>query len=336
MQFLHISLLLEDLAKDRVDANKPREEGLSYTIDKLRSFDKDNFEILAPMVDVVKIYSAFPLLIPDPLLEKKIKFYHDYDIMVSTGSTLTEFAISEDAFDKFLKESARIGFDIIEIGENNIELDKDRKKVITDSILSADLRFNWKIGKKDPRHQLRVDIALSKVEEAISVGAKKVILEANEGINVGIYNESGAIRWNYLAALTAKYPPNTFIFEAPLESQQSALVAEFGQRVNLAEIAMDHVASIESQRRGFLSKSSFGMSFMQKDIGGGPASKFIYYLINTKYPIEQTDLISITRLPRRTIQSAIEDLRGQGFIIERNSLEDTRRKVYYPVQSEWL
>ena len=74
MQFLHISLLLEDLAKDRVDANKPREEGLSYTIDKLRSFDKDNFEILAPMVDVVKIYSAFPLLIPDPLLEKKIKF----------------------------------------------------------------------------------------------------------------------------------------------------------------------------------------------------------------------------------------------------------------------
>jgi phosphosulfolactate synthase len=329
-------LLLEDLAKDRVDVMKPREEGLSYTIDKLRSFDRENFEILAPMVDVVKIYSAFPLLIPDALLEKKIKFYHDYDIMVSTGSTLTEFAILEDAFDKFLKECVRVGFDIIEIGENNIELDKDKKKMITDSILSADLKFNWKIGKKDPRHQLRVDIALSKVEQAISVGAIKVILEANEGVNVGIYNESGAIRWNYLAALTAKYPPNTFIFEAPLESQQSALVAEFGQRVNLAEIAMDHVASVESQRRGFLSKSSFGMSFMQKEIGGGPASKFIYYLINTKYPIEQTDLISITRLPRRTIQSAIEDLRGQGFIIERNSLEDTRRKVYYPVQSEWL
>ena len=82
---------------------------------------------------------------------------------------------------------------------------------------------------------------------------------------------------------------------------------------------MDHVASIESQRRGFLSKSSFGMSFMQKEIGGGPASKFIYYLINTKYPIEQSDLINITHLPRRTIQSAIEDLRDQGFIIERNT-----------------
>ncbi len=61
-----------------------------------------------------------------------------------------------------------------------------------------------------------------------------------------------------------------------------------------------------------------------------------FYLINTKYPIEQSDLINITHLPRRTIQSAIEDLRDQGFIIERNSLDDTRRKVYFPVQSEWL
>ena len=175
-----------------------------------------------------------------------------------------------------------------------------------------------------------------KIDEAIRVGAKKVILEANEGISVGIYDQNGSIIWNYVAALTAKYPPNTFIFEAPLASEQSALIAEFGQRVNLAEITIDNVASVESQRRGFLSKSSFGMSFSQKEIGGGPASKFIYYLIKTKHPIEQSDLIGITHLPRRTVQSAIEDLTKQGFIIERNSLDDSRRKVYYPVKSEWL
>ena len=109
-----VSVLLDDLAKDRVDSKKPREEGLTLSIEKLRTFDRENFEILAPMIDVIKIYSAFPLLIPDSLLQKKIKFYHDCDIQVSTGSTLTEFAVSEDSFDKFLKESARVGFDIIE------------------------------------------------------------------------------------------------------------------------------------------------------------------------------------------------------------------------------
>ena len=38
----------------------------------------------------------------------------------------------------------------------------------------------------------------------------------------------------------------------------------------------------------------------------------------------------------RTIQSAIEELKEQGLIIEKNSLEYTRRKVYMPIQSEWL
>lgn len=328
--------MLDDLVKDRVDNKKPRQEGLTLTVDKLQSFDKETLKLLAPFVDEIKIHNTYPLLISDDLLQKRISYYHDFNIIVSTGSTLTEYAISGNYFDKFIKESASVGFDIIEIGENSIDLDIDSKKKISDSILSAGLKFNWKVGKKDPRHQLGIDNILLKVDEALNVGANKVILEANEGISVGIYDQNGSVIWNYVAALTTKYPPNTFIFEAPLPSEQSALIAEFGQRVNLAEIIIDNIASVESQRRGFLSKSSFGMSFTQKEIGGGPASKFIYYLIKTKHPIEQTDLINLTHLPRRTIQSAIEDLRKQGFIVERNSLDDNRRKVYYPVQSEWL
>jgi len=328
--------MLDDLFKGRVDGKKPRQEGLTLTVDKLESFDRENFEILAAFIDQIKIYNTYPLLISNNLLQKRISYYHNFDIKVSTGSTLTEYAISENSLEKYIKECAKMGFDIIEIGENNIDIDIDKKKKISNSILSADLTFNWKIGKKDPRHQIGIDNTLLRIEDVIKVGAKKVILEANEGISVGIYDQNGSVIWNYVAALTAKYPPNTFIFEAPLPTQQSALIAEFGQRVNLAEINIDSVASVESQRRGFLSKSSFGMSFSQKEIGGGPASKFIYYLIKTRNPIEQGDLIGITHLPRRTVQSAIEDLKNQGFIIERNSLDDSRRKVYYPVKSEWL
>ena len=62
----------------------------------------------------------------------------------------------------------------------------------------------------------------------------KIILEANEGFNVGIYDEKGLVKWSFIEALTANYPPGDFIFEVPLELQQSAMIAEFGQRVNLA------------------------------------------------------------------------------------------------------
>src|SRR5829696_6046285 len=302
----------------------------------MQGLDRENLEIIAPLIDMVKIYGAYPLLMSESQLERKIKFYHDYNILVSTGSTITEYAIMENSFDKFVNESTKVGFDIIEIGENNIDLNKEQKKKITDTILSANLDSHWKIGKKDPRHQIGIDKTLLKVEEALNIGADKVILEANEGINVGIYDERGLIKWNFVAALTSKYPPNTFIFEAPLETQQSALIAEFGQRVNLAEVHYDVVASVESQRRGFLSRASFGVYNLSKNPGGSPAAKFVYFVMKSKHPIDQVELMNMTNLPRRTVQSAVEELKSQGLIIERSSLDDARKKLYSPVQFEWL
>ena len=257
MQILHVSKdsMLKDLVKERIDFNKPRKEGLSYVLDKLQGIDTDNFEIVSPMIDVVKIYGVFPLLVPETIIQKRIKFYHEYDILVSTGSTITEYAIMENSFEKYITEAAKIGFDIIEIGENSIDLNLEQKKKIIDSILSQNLTYHWKVGRKDPRHQLGVGKTLEKIEELMEIGNinekasggtnhnhydknnhnNKIILEANEGFNVGIYDEKGLIKWSFIEALTAKYPPSSYIFETPLESQQSAMIAEFGQRVNLAE-----------------------------------------------------------------------------------------------------
>ncbi|HEX7033487.1 MAG TPA: phosphosulfolactate synthase [Nitrososphaera sp.] len=328
--------MLDHLVRSRVDAKKPRKEGLTCTVDKLQGIDKDNFSTIAPFIDVVKIYGVLPMLMSEENLKKKIKFYHDFGVKVSTGSTITEFAISEDSLEKFVREAAKFGFDVVEVGENSIDLSFDQKKRISDTIRSAGLEFQWKVGKKDPRHQLNIDDTLAKIEEAVKIGSKKIVLEANEGVNVGIYDEKALVKWSFVGAITNEYPPNTFIFEAPLESQQSALIAEFGQRVNLAEVHLDAVASVESQRRGFLSKSAFGVSYLRRNPEGGPAAKFIYFVIRTKHPIDQTELVSMSHLPRRTVQAAIDDLKRQGLIIERNSLDDARKKVYQPVQSDWL
>ena len=343
--------MLDDLVKGRVDDKKPRKEGLTYVIDKLNGTYSDNFEILSPMIDVVKIYGIMPLLRPESLLQKRIKFYHDYNVRVSTGSTITEYAIIENSLDRFVTESAKNGFDIIEIGENNIDLDTEQREKIRDLILSKDLGYHWIVGRKDPRHQLGVNRTLEKIEELMKItnetkgfknpnfnnnSINKVILEANEGINVGIYDEKGLVKWSFIEALTARYPPSNFIFETPLEHQQSAMIAEFGQRVNLAAVSIDIIAEVEAQRRGFLSKSSYDISYNRKEPEGGPAPKFIYYIIKTKHPIEQSELIALTHLPRRTIQNAIDELKQQGLVKERNSLDDTRKKIYDPIMSDWL
>ena len=328
--------MLEEYAKNRIDGKKPRKEGRTYIIDKLEGLDKENLEVLAPFIDAVKIYGVLPLLISEETLKKKVKFYHDHNIEVSTGSTISEYMVSENVFERFVEESAKLGFDIIEIGENSTHLNFEQKRKITESILAKQLDVQWKVGKKDPRHQLPLDITLAKIEEAVKLGSDKVVLEANEGINVGIYDEKGFIRWNFVGALTSKFPPSTFIFEAPLESQQSALIAEFGQRVNLAEVRIEAASAVESQRRGFPTKAAFSVSNLSKNPEGSPAAKFVYFVMKSKYPIDQVELMNMTNLPRRTVQSAVEELKSQGLIIERSSLEDARKKLYAPVQSEWL
>ncbi len=328
--------LLDDLVKKRVDSTKPREQGLTHVTDKLHPTNMEDWGLISQFVDVVKINGALPLLAPDSGIAKKIKFYHDLDIRVSAGNTLSEYALIQNSFDRFAKEASKLGFDILEIGENIVDLNFEKKKKLCDIAESYDLEIQWKVGKQDPRHQLDVEDILVKIEEMLKLGSDKIVFEANQGVGVGIYDEHGNIKWSLVGEITNKCPPNKLIFEAPLESQQFGLIAEFGERVNLSEVDMESVSSIESERRGILSKSAFGNINLHEEPEGGPAAKFIYYLIKTKGPIEQSELISLSYLPRRTVQNAVEDLKNQGLVIERTSLNDARKKVYYPIRSEWL
>ena len=75
-----------------------------------------------------------------------------------------------------------MGIDVIEISENNRDLSLDEKEKIIKTIESKDMQYFWKIGRKDPRHQLTVEQILSRTEQSIKLGSNKVILEANEGI----------------------------------------------------------------------------------------------------------------------------------------------------------
>ena len=329
-------IMLDSLTENRVDHKKPRQEGITYIIDKFQGFDKENFEIISPFIDMVKIYGAYPLLISEDHLIKRIDFYHKNNVLVSAGSTLTEYAVRENVFEKFIEESKIAGFDIIEISENNIHLSLEEKKKIVKIIKSHDLKHHWKIGKKDPRRQLTFEETIKRINEALEINQEKIILEANLGYNVGIYDEKGEIKWNLLSAITSKIPPHNIIFEAPLEIQQAVLIAEFGQRVNIGEVKLENVVSIESQRRGFLSKASFSISPVKKGPEGSPATKFVYHIIRNKHPVEQSELIYITNLPRRTVQASIEELRNQGLIIEKNSLDDTRKKIYNLVKDDWI
>ncbi len=161
--------MLDSLIENRVDHTKPRRDGITYIIDKFQGFDKENFEIISPFIDMVKIYGAYPLLISGENLIKRIDFYHKNNVLVSTGSTLTEYAIRENVFEKFIEQCKIAGFDILEISENNIRLSIEEKKKMIKLMQSHNLRHSWKIGKKDPRRQLTLDETIKSLNEALEM-----------------------------------------------------------------------------------------------------------------------------------------------------------------------
>lgn len=63
-----------------------------------------------------------------------------------------------------------------------------------------------------------------------------------------------------------------------------------------------------------------------KNITGGPSVKFVYFIIKSLHPIDQTELMRISELPRRTIQASISELKRQGVIIENLDSKDSRKK----------
>ncbi len=104
-----------------------------------------------------------------------------------------------------------------------------------------------------------------------------------------------------------------------------------GERVNLGLIDPFQVGLIEWTRRNSHSKLEMAFGKQQKfstfrNITDGPSVKFIYFIIKSIHPIDQTELMLINEIPRRTIQASINELKRQGVIIENLDSKDSRKK----------
>ncbi|MCI4360564.1 MAG: phosphosulfolactate synthase, partial [Thermoplasmata archaeon] len=181
---------------------------------------------------------------------------------------------------------------------------------------------------KNPQNQLSLRETVDRITRALALHPRKVIIESREsGRGVGIYDGEGAIKWDWVRQITADYPAEELIFEAPIESQQIALLRELGSETNLGNVAVSSIAPLASQRLG-LRGDTFGTLRSSKAVRGPPATKFLYFLLETYRGLDQSELVRLSRLPRRTVQSGLESLRKQGLVREGVSLVDSRRREY--------
>ncbi|MGI0130150.1 MAG: phosphosulfolactate synthase [Thermoplasmata archaeon] len=307
---------------------RPRTAGVTHVLDRLAPLDREQLAFLSPYIDVAKIGWGLPLLLPRAAVRERVKVYHDFSIEVSTGGTLLEYAVTHDRVPQLMDEAREIGFDIVEISSGIIELSPAQIERLARAAEARSLEYYIEVGKKDTHYQLSLKETLGQIAHARTLHPRNVIIESREsGRGVGIYDSEGAVKWDWVRSILSEHPGQELIFEAPQEVQQVQLIRELGSDVNLGNVALRSVAPLASERLG-LRGETFGTIRTAKAVRGPPAAKFLFFLLETYRGLDQSQLAQMSRLPRRTVQSALESLRRQGMVQESVSLHDSRRREY--------
>ena len=317
------------LTLDRSDNEKPRLEGITSIIDKLQPLNIENFKNIVSYVDSVKIPQSCFLLYSPTELERRIKFYHEHNISVAIDSKITDYALANNNFNEYIRELLSFGFNILEV-EINVNNNFYDNQKISDIANSFDLELQWKFNQKKLGNDIYNENIFEKIKELLQVSKTKIILELDQKVNLNIFNKN--TDWRFISSLISTYSQSNFIFETDIESLQINLISKFGERVNLGLIDPFHVGLIEWARRKVYSKldESFDKQSTSnfRNISGGPSVKFIYFIIKSIHPIDQTELMRISELPRRTVQASISELKRQGVIFEILDPNDARKKIY--------
>lgn len=91
----------------------------------------------------------------------------------------------------------------------------------------------------------------------LEAGSWKVIAEARESGNVGIYHRNGQAHSMLINKIIAKVKPDNILWEAPQKAQQVYFIKLFGANVNLGNIGFDDVIPLETLRLGLRGDTFF-------------------------------------------------------------------------------
>ncbi|MFN8131749.1 MAG: phosphosulfolactate synthase [Solirubrobacteraceae bacterium] len=231
---------------------KPREQGVTHVLDRgLSVADVDALvEVAGDYVDLVKL--GWGTAVATGNLERKLARYREHGIPVVLGGTLTEVAILQDKVDDLVAWLRELGLRHVEISDGTVDIPRARKLELIRR-LAEEFTVLSEVGSKDEEHIMAPYVWVEQIQAELEAGAWKVIAEAREAGNAGIYRPDGEIRMGLIDEIAHAVPSERLLFEAPRKAQQVWFLRRFGPAVNLGNIAPSDALSLETLRLGLRS-----------------------------------------------------------------------------------
>ena len=235
---------------------KPRTTGIAMVMDKGLSLQEaENFiESSGDLTDFVKL--GFGTSVITPKVKEKVQLYQKANIKVYLGGTLFEAFLIRNLVDEYRKYIDKLGLDAVEISDGSMAIEHDEKcNYIT--MFSKTHTVLSEVGSKEAGILIAPNRWIEMMEKELQAGSYKVIAEARESGNVGIYKSSGKAHTTLINRIQAKINNDLILWEAPLKAQQAWFIKHFGANVNLGNISPNEVIPLETLRLGLRGDTFF-------------------------------------------------------------------------------
>jgi phosphosulfolactate synthase len=228
---------------------KPRENGFTMAMDKGLSIRQveDFLDIAADYVDIVKLGWATSFVTPK--LKEKLQVYKSAGIPTYFGGTLFEAFVVRNQFEDYRRMLDEFDLTYAEVSDGSIDMNEDVKCEYIRT-LAKQVTVLSEVGSKDEAKIIPPYKWIKLMNAELEAGAWKVIGEAREGGNVGLFRSSGEVRQGLVEEILTQVPADKIIWEAPQKAQQVWFVKLLGANVNLGNIAPNEVISVETIRLG--------------------------------------------------------------------------------------
>lgn len=235
---------------------KPRESGFTMVMDKGLSLRQaeDLIEGAGPYVDIVKL--GFGSAYVTPNLEKKLALFREAGIPVYFGGTLFEAFIVRNKFEDYLRLLDQYKMTHAEVSDGSIVLNHETKLEYINK-LSKNVTVLSEVGSKEEGIIIHPNKWIEMMNKELEAGAWKVIAEARESGNVGIYRPSGKAHVVLVNKILSKIPKEKIVWEAPQKSQQAWFIQLIGANVNIGNVSPTEVLALETLRLGLRSDTFF-------------------------------------------------------------------------------
>ncbi|MDF2454780.1 MAG: phosphosulfolactate synthase [Cytophagaceae bacterium] len=231
---------------------KPRQDGFTMVMDKGLSIREveDLLDVAHDYIDIVKLGWATSYVTPK--LKEKLAVYKAAGIPTYFGGTLFEAFIVRNQFEEYRKVLDKFDMPFAEVSDGSIDMNHDQKcEYITK--LAQQVTVLSEVGSKDVEKIIPPYKWIQLMQSELDAGAWKVIGEAREGGNVGLFRSSGEVRSGLVEEILTQIPSEKIIWEAPQRDQQVWFIKLLGSNVNLGNIAPHEVIPVETLRLGIRS-----------------------------------------------------------------------------------